>query len=61
VNHWNASLKSHPAPVRSGTAESLDRKPVLLLRFGKRFSGKAPGTLVSNWKFFQRADNIERV
>jgi hypothetical protein len=61
VNHRKASLKSLPAPDYSGTTESLDRKRLLLLRFGKRFFGESPASLVSNWKFFQRADNIERV
>jgi hypothetical protein len=41
--------------------ESLDRTPLLLLQFGKRFFGESPVALFSNWKFFQRADNIERV
>jgi hypothetical protein len=56
VNHLNASLESVPAS-RSRWIDTPVAVPVRRA-FG---AGRLPPSLFSNWKFFQRADNIEHV
>jgi hypothetical protein len=40
--------------------ESLDRPPLGSIR-ESAFAEECPATVFSNWKFFQRADNIEQL
>jgi hypothetical protein len=40
--------------------ESLDRPPLRPVR-ESAFAEECPATVFSNWKFFQRADNIEQL